>query len=541
MSLDHLERELDVGDAGQRRGLSSQGIEAAAVPDPIELAEQGVLGGLMLDNGGWGRVAELITTSDFHRLEHKVIFGAIGALIGASKPADVLTVYERLQMAGTAEDSGGLIYLNQLVQSVPSAANMRSYASIVREGARSRLEASLRSQAAALLRSAGDTADVLAEVRALLDRAERPTPVVHAAKPRTLAFDQLAPHRAPPRHWHRPGWLGAGTTIFAGAGGGGKSGVAQHEATCGSLGRPYIAGECEPYRSLLWNCEDEHDDLWRRQEQICEHEQLEMASLVDRLYLVSRYGCDNALMVESHGALAPTRLLDELRQQVNDLHIDVLWLDNLAHVMIGNHDDRTHATQFINAVNGLVVGRPFGVVMLAHVSRAQGSEFTGSVAWENAARMRWYLGSKLPDQPFDGAEEAQSSDVRYLCKRKSNYSARDYIKFTMRAGLMVPESSGSDRVSGLVNALADEQAEQHCVAGFRTLTGMGILPSDKPNSGDYLPRQIVDKGLAPGFSKHDLGRALNRLMARGQFVRGVVGRYSNSNPKHGLQLVEASK
>jgi replicative DNA helicase len=103
-------------------------------PQSIE-AEQSVLGGLLLDNGAWDRAADVVTEADFYRFEHKIIFGAIGALIGASKPADVITVYEHLQMAGKAEDSGGLSYLNALAQSVPSAANMRRYSEIVRERA----------------------------------------------------------------------------------------------------------------------------------------------------------------------------------------------------------------------------------------------------------------------------------------------------------------------------------------------------------------------------------------------------------------------
>jgi replicative DNA helicase len=64
-----------------------------------------------------------------------MIFGAIGTLIGASKPADVITVFEQLQALGKAEECGGLNYLNALAQSVPSAANMRRYAEIVRERA----------------------------------------------------------------------------------------------------------------------------------------------------------------------------------------------------------------------------------------------------------------------------------------------------------------------------------------------------------------------------------------------------------------------
>jgi replicative DNA helicase len=103
-------------------------------PHSIE-AEQSVLGGLLLDNGAWDRAGDLLTDGDFYRFEHRTIFAAIGTLISATKPADVITVFEQLQSVGKAEECGGLAYLNALAQSVPSAANLRRYAEIVRERA----------------------------------------------------------------------------------------------------------------------------------------------------------------------------------------------------------------------------------------------------------------------------------------------------------------------------------------------------------------------------------------------------------------------
>jgi replicative DNA helicase len=94
-----------------------------------------VLGGLLLDNGAWDRVGDLLTESDFYRFEHRMVFGAIGALVNASKPADVITVFEQLLSQGKAEEIGGLSYLNSLAQYVPSAGNIRRYAEIVRERA----------------------------------------------------------------------------------------------------------------------------------------------------------------------------------------------------------------------------------------------------------------------------------------------------------------------------------------------------------------------------------------------------------------------
>jgi replicative DNA helicase len=103
-------------------------------PHSVE-AEQSVLGGLLIDNTAWDRAGDMLTDADFYRYEHKQIYAAIGKMINAGKPADVVTVFEELTSLGKAQDCGGLAYLNDLAQSVPSAGNLRRYAEIVRERA----------------------------------------------------------------------------------------------------------------------------------------------------------------------------------------------------------------------------------------------------------------------------------------------------------------------------------------------------------------------------------------------------------------------
>ena len=113
-------------------GLDRQLAQLRVPPHSAE-AESSVLGGLLLDNSSWDRVSDLLSESDFYRFEHRLVFGAIGALVNAAKPADVITVFEHLQNQGKAEEIGGLAYLNSLAQYVPSSGNIRRYAEIVRE------------------------------------------------------------------------------------------------------------------------------------------------------------------------------------------------------------------------------------------------------------------------------------------------------------------------------------------------------------------------------------------------------------------------
>lgn len=495
-------------------------------------AEQGILGALLLDGGAWPRVADTLIAGAFFDLAHRLIFCAIAEIVTNGGQVDIITVGERLKLANTLDDVGGYAYLNELPSSVPSAAFIGRHAEIVVDKARRRSQIDAADQ----MRSA---AYVAPDADAAMQQALQIVTGLAFARPaandgQALNFRSLAGQSAPPQTWFRDGWLHPGATLASGVGGVGKSALFQHEATCGALGRAYFAPACTPYRSMLWNCEDDHDVLWRRQERICEHEQIDMVELDGLLHIVSRYGCENALMAEAQRTLVATRLLDDLRQEVNDLNIDVLWLDNVAHLFLGNHDDRTQVTQFINLLNGLVRGRPFGVVAAGHVSRSLGSEYSGSVAWENAARMRWYLGAKLPDEQRS-EDDAPSVETRVLAKRKTNYSARDVVRMTMRDGLLVPDAPVG-HVGGLVMQLDWRKAEEAVIASFHSLRAMGLVPTDSKNSPDYLPRQSVEKGLGCGYGKAELAKALNRLMAAGVFSRGVAGIYGNRNAKQGLVM-----
>ena len=103
-------------------------------PHSLE-AEQSVLGGLMLENSAWDRIADLISESNFYRADHRSIYKHISRLIEHNRPADVVTVAESLEGTKELASVGGLPYLSALASNTPSAANIRRYAEIVRERA----------------------------------------------------------------------------------------------------------------------------------------------------------------------------------------------------------------------------------------------------------------------------------------------------------------------------------------------------------------------------------------------------------------------
>ncbi|WP_213764036.1 replicative DNA helicase [Caballeronia sp. dw_19] len=126
-------------------------------------AEQSVIGGLLLDNDAVDRIGDL-RAEHFYRADHRTIFEQVTAMI-AGGGADVLTVFERLQAGGKAQQVGGLAYLNALAQNTPSAANIRRYAEIVRDRAQKR---GLLTVAAEIQDSIGSTPD---DASTLIDRA----------------------------------------------------------------------------------------------------------------------------------------------------------------------------------------------------------------------------------------------------------------------------------------------------------------------------------------------------------------------------------
>lgn len=107
--------------------------EALKIPPHSLEAEQSVLGGLMLDNGTWDKVSDLVSEVDFYRRDHRLIFSAIKRLSELASPYDVVTLAEWLDKQAELDNVGGIQYLGTLVSNTPSAANIKSYANIVRE------------------------------------------------------------------------------------------------------------------------------------------------------------------------------------------------------------------------------------------------------------------------------------------------------------------------------------------------------------------------------------------------------------------------
>ncbi|WP_089728070.1 replicative DNA helicase [Candidatus Thiosymbion oneisti] len=147
---------------------AAYGAENLRVPPHSIQAEQSLLGGLMLDNETWDKIADKVAAGDFYRREHRLVFEAISRLVEADQPFDVVTLAETLERTGNLEDTGGLPYLGSLAKDTPSAANAEAYAKIVRFNSVLRQLIHAGTEIADLAYKPGDRKD-----NEILDEAER--------------------------------------------------------------------------------------------------------------------------------------------------------------------------------------------------------------------------------------------------------------------------------------------------------------------------------------------------------------------------------
>lgn len=142
---------------------------------PIE-AEQSVLGAVMLDNAVWPILADQLRAADFVDPRHRELWVTLDALAKQDQPLDEVTVVTHLRTHGRVDDAGGALYLAELVERVPSAANVDGYAKAVREAAGVRaLYAAARDAVKAL-----ESGDEVATVR---ERLQVATAAIDAREP----------------------------------------------------------------------------------------------------------------------------------------------------------------------------------------------------------------------------------------------------------------------------------------------------------------------------------------------------------------------
>ncbi|MDD4909011.1 MAG: replicative DNA helicase [Candidatus Omnitrophica bacterium] len=130
-------------------------------------AEMAVLGSMLIDDEAIPVAAEALTSNSFYKHSHRTIFEAILSIYNNNKPVDLITVSDELKRMGSLDEVGGAGALTDLVNCVPTAANISHYAGIVKE------KSVLRSLITNATQIVGLSYESDGNVDELLDRAER--------------------------------------------------------------------------------------------------------------------------------------------------------------------------------------------------------------------------------------------------------------------------------------------------------------------------------------------------------------------------------
>jgi RecA-family ATPase len=350
-----------------------------------------------------------------------------------------------------------------------------------------------------------------------------------------LNWEDLQSRQPPARDWIVPHWIPAEhPTLVAGRGGVGKTLIMQHVGTAVALGRQYLE-PIQQRRVLMLAGEDDHDELWRRQVAICSHFRCQLSDLTERFFLHSFFRADMTLATPSFGALQPTALMSELRVMVQDYGASMVIIDNSARVFGGNENDRHAVTTFMAWLAGAC--NPAAVVLLAHPSKAAGSEFSGSTAWEGAVRSRLYMSDRPPDQAVE--DDAPVDDrVRYLSRRKANYSDKDVRRFSLVDGVLIPEEVQTERRGRPSGDFAKDIVRR----AVRTLAAKDMFGTNSTASPNYLPKLARQYKLLETLAERAFAGVMRDMLMADELTIKVVGKYEgNRSARKGIVVPDGDK
>ncbi len=112
--------------------MSSENTNLKVPPQDIE-AEKSLLGSLMLDKEAITKVADILHAEDFYKRNHQYIYQVVEDLFSRGEPIDLISVSSKLKERNQLENIGGTAYLTELINTVPTASHVMTYAKIVQK------------------------------------------------------------------------------------------------------------------------------------------------------------------------------------------------------------------------------------------------------------------------------------------------------------------------------------------------------------------------------------------------------------------------
>jgi hypothetical protein len=174
---------------------------------------------------------------------------------------------------------------------------------------------------------------------------------------------------------------------------------------------------------------------------------------------------------------------------------------------------------------------------LGHPAKAQGSEYSGSTAWEGAVRARLYLSDRPPDQdPEDEDAPLIDDQVRYLSRRKANYSALDIRRIALLDGGIFAPATTEAAKAVQPKGPAGELLKDVVRRAVQLLGARGLFGSTSSRAGNYLPKLAKQYRLLDTTTEAAFAGAMREMFMAGNLIEKEVGKYPNRAPRMGLGL-----
>jgi RecA-family ATPase len=347
---------------------------------------------------------------------------------------------------------------------------------------------------------------------------------------------------APDREWIVEGWLPVGTvTSLYGTGGVGKTLLAQLLQSAVGTGRPFLGIDTKQCKVLSVFCEDDSDELHRRQVCINASMGIGMQDL-GAVRWQSRFGKENVMATIDGGLLKQTKFYEFVRAAAKQSGARLVIIDNIAQVFAGNENIRAEVTQFVNSLGTIAQEIKGAVLLLGHPGKADNSEYSGSTAWDACVRSRWIL--ERPKEDLDEQDAGELADLRVLRRAKANYARKDdEIPMRWEAGTFRREGPArfKDAVDRIEERLQEKADEEAFLACLDTLREQGRAVSDSRNAQTYAPKAMFNTAQTTGIPKRRLERAMERLFAAGIIKAGMqIGTKANRHPLVGIGRAEVA-
>lgn len=327
----------------------------------------------------------------------------------------------------------------------------------------------------------------------------------------------------PPAYdWMVDGCFLRGTVaMLSGDGGLGKSLLMQQLCTAAALGKSWLGLETQPARTFAFFCEDDKDELHRRQHWINEHYGCDPDELHEVRY-ISRAGMENVIMEFDRRTdfPTPTPLFEQLRQAVLTHGAHITVIDTVADVFAGNEIIRNQVRRFISALRKLAIETQGCIILTAHPSNAglaSGTGISGSTAWNNSVRSRLYL---TRVKAAGDADDEEDTNERFLKTMKNNqgpYGGK--LKIRWERGVFVAGDQPS-MPRGMIEVI---EMDRLLMEGLRYLVGNGTRVAADSMSRYGFAKVVRSLPTCRAISYAAASAALDRMVASRRVVRVEMG------------------